>query len=148
MDTVEAANTFTSMLHAIDVKDWERVRASFADWIYVDYSSLFGAPPATVAVREHVAGWEAFARHFSATQHITGPIVATIDGNDVVARTHVRAYHRMSGLTGGDTWLVAGHYDVRLRQFAGVWKIAAITLQVFYQDGNLSIPEVARSRAS
>jgi len=146
MDPGEAANTFTSMLHAIDQKDWDSVRAAFAEWIYIDYSSLFGVPPATVGVREHVAGWEAFARHFSATQHITGPIVTTIDGTDVVAHTHIRAYHRLSGVPGGDVWIVAGHHDVRLRRIAGAWKIAAITLQVFYQDGNLSIPDAARSR--
>jgi hypothetical protein len=148
MDTTEAANTFTSMLHAIDVRDWDGVRAAFADEIDIDYSSLFGVPRATVGAREHVAGWEAFARHFDVTQHVTGPIVMTSSGPGVIARTHVRAYHRMKGIPGGETWIVAGHYEVGLRRIGGAWKIVGITLRVFYQDGNISIPDAARSRAA
>jgi SnoaL-like domain len=147
MDISNAADTFTLMLQAIDAKDWEGVRAAFAERVHIDDSSLFGAPAAIVSARDQVNGWHAFARHFDATQHLTGPFVVTAGGQDAVARTHVRACHRMTGLPGGDVWMVAGHYEVRLRQIAGVWKIAGITLTVFYQEGNLSIPEVARSRA-
>jgi hypothetical protein len=89
-----------------------------------------------------VAGWEAFARHFDATQHVTGPIVVASQSDEVAADTHVRAYHQMKGVAGGDIWMVAGHYHVRLRSLAGAWKIAGLTLQVFYQEGN------CRSRTS
>jgi hypothetical protein len=37
---------------------------------------------------------------------------------------------------------------VRPVQQAGSWKIAGITLTVFYQEGNRSIPEFARARSS
>jgi hypothetical protein len=42
--------------------------------------------------------------------------------------------------------MVAGHYIVRLIAISGDWKIAGITLQVFYQEGNRRIPEIARGR--
>jgi SnoaL-like domain len=142
----DAAATFTTMLHAIDSRDWQSVRRAFADTIAIDYSSLFGVPAAVVDADEHVAGWEAFARHFDATQHVTGPIVVASQSDEVAADTHVRAYHQMKGVAGGDIWMVAGHYHVRLRSLAGAWKIAGLTLQVFYQEGNLSIPDIARSR--
>lgn len=148
MDMAAAADTFTRMLHALDAKDWDGVRAAFADRVDMDYRSLFGAPAATVDGDRQVAEWKAFARHFDATQHLTGPFVVTADGRDAIARTHIRAYHRMAGLPGGEVWMVAGHYDIRLRPIDGRWKIAGITLTVFYQEGNLSIPEVARSRAA
>jgi len=148
MNVTEAANTFTSMLHAIDAKDWPGVRRAFADRAHMDYSSLFGDPAATVAADDQVAGWRAFAGAFDATQHVTGPIIATPDGADVAASTHIRAYHRMQGAEGGDVWMVAGHYDVRLRSIDGAWRIAAITLTVFYQEGNFSIPQIARARAA
>ena len=45
------------------------------------------------------------------------------------------------------TSLCPGHYEVRLRSIDGAWKIAAITLTVFYQEGNLTIPQIARARA-
>ena len=148
MNLTDAANAFTSMLHAIDAKNWDSVRHAFADSVHMDYSSLFGDPAATVAADDQVAGWRAFAGAFDVTQHITGPIIATADGADVTASTHVRAYHRIQGAEGGDVWMVAGHYDVRLTSFDGKWKIAAITLTVFYQEGNLAIPQIARDRAA
>ena len=36
MDIARAAHTFTSMLHAIDAKDWEGVRRTFADTVDMD----------------------------------------------------------------------------------------------------------------
>jgi hypothetical protein len=146
-DLNEAANTFTSMLHAIDTRDWASVRRAFTDTVDIDYRSLFGAPPATVDADTHVAGWRAFGDAFDATQHITGPIVVTPAADGATAHTHIRAYHRMNGAPGGDTWMVAGHYDVRLSHNAGTWTIAAITLTVFYQEGNLTLPDRARARA-
>jgi hypothetical protein len=133
------------MLHAIDARDWDGVRRAFADRVDIDYRSLFGAPPATVDADPHVAGWRAFGHAFDATQHITGPIVVTPAADGATAHTHIRAYHRMNGAP-GDTWMVAGHYEVRLLQHAGTWTITAITLTVSYQEGNLALPDRARAR--
>jgi hypothetical protein len=44
--------------------------------------------------------------------------------------------------------MVAGHYTVKLIAVDDAWKIAGITLTVFYQEGNLRIPELARARAA
>lgn len=44
--------------------------------------------------------------------------------------------------------MVAGHYTVRLVPDGSMWKIAAITLLVFYQEGNPAIPDLARARAA
>jgi hypothetical protein len=148
MESTEAANTFTRMLHAIDARDWGGVRGEFADRIDIDYHSLFGEAPAHVERDAHVAGWQRFASAFDATQHVTGPIVVTSADDRATAETHVRAYHQIKRAAGGEIWMVAGHYTVRLRAIAGRWKIDGITLTVFYQEGNLEIPSIARSRAS
>jgi hypothetical protein len=147
-DIARAADTFTSMLHAIDAKDWGGVRRTFADALDMDYRSLFGDPPATVDADQQVAGWRAFAGGVDVTQHITGPIVVTKDDGGAKAETHIRAYHRIAGAPGGDVWMVAGHYIVKLVAIGGEWKIAGITLQVSYQEGNSTIPEIARQRAA
>ena len=140
-----AADVLTLMLHAVDRKDWHGVRDAFADEIYVDYSSLFDARPGRIEADQQVAAWRAFLEAFDATQHLTGPIVVSFSNGDAAAaRTHVRAFHWMKGAPGGDIWVVAGHYDVRLAIVRGAWKITAITLTTFYQDGNLDIPQIAR----
>jgi SnoaL-like domain len=147
-DVTHAADTLTLMLHAIDAKDWRGVRQAFADRVDVDYSSLFGEAAATVAADDQVAGWRAFASVFDATQHITGPVVMMPDPNGTTAHTHVRAYHQIQGAPGGEIWMVAGHYSVRLVPRDNAWKIAGITLSVFYQEGNMAIPDLARARAA
>jgi SnoaL-like domain len=108
----------------------------------MDYSSLCGVPAATVDADAQVAEWRAFASAFDVTQHITGPIVVGPDADGAMAQTHIRAYHQIKGAPGGDIWIVAGHYTVRLVLTAEAWKIAGITLQVFYQEGNTAIPDL------
>jgi hypothetical protein len=147
-DTAHAGDALTRMLHAIDLKDWPGVRREFADTLDMDYTSLFGDPPIRIAADQQVAGWQRFASVFDATQHITGPILVSLEADGVVARTHVRAYHRIQGAPGGDVWMVAGHYIVKLTQAGNAWKIAGITLTTLYQEGNRRIPEMARARAA
>lgn len=57
MDVVQAGDTFTRMLHAIDAKDWDAVRREFADALDMDYRSLFGDPPMRVHADHQVAAW-------------------------------------------------------------------------------------------
>ncbi len=122
------------------------MRRAFADRVDVDYSSLFGVPAAAVAADDQVAGWRAFASVFDATQHVTGPIVMTQDTSGATAHTHVRAYHQIKGAPGGEIWMVAGHYRVRLVLSGNTWKIAGITLTVFYQSAIWPF-QISRSRA-
>ena len=149
MSTGEAVSgVFTHMLHAIDLRDWQAVRDAFADHVDVDYSSLFGAPAATVSSDEQIGGWRSFVGAFDATQHLTGPFVASERESAVLGSTSVRAYHRIAGAPGGDTWMVAGLYHVRFVHRRAGWRIIGITLKVFYQDGNLDLPRIARGRAA
>jgi hypothetical protein len=148
MDRAQAGNTFIRMLHAIDARDWSGVRREFADAVDMDYSSLFGEPPARVDADAQIAGWRRFAGAFDATQHLTGPILVQRTAAGVIARTHVRAYHRLQGEPGGDIWMVAGHYTVALVPADDGWKIAGITLTVFYQEGNLNLASMARASAT
>jgi SnoaL-like domain len=149
MDTIDVANTLTRMLHAIDAKDWDGVRREFASQLEMDYQSLFGDPPIRISGDDQVAGWRLFAGGFTSTQHLTGPIIVTPRPPDrAIANTHVRAYHQIVGTPGGDIWMVAGHYEVQLARIADAWKIAGITLRVFYQEGNMRIPDIARGRVA
>ena len=142
------SGVFTHMLHAIDLRDWQAVRDAFADHVDIDYSSLFGAPAATVSSDEQVGGWRSFGGAFDATQHLTGPFVTSEREGAVLGSTSVRAYHRIAGAPGGDTWIVAGLYHVRFVHRRAGWRIIGLTLKVTYQDGNLDLPRIAQARAA
>jgi hypothetical protein len=148
MSTEAASSVFTGMLHALDMRDWQRVRDAFADHVDIDYSSLFGVPASTVSSDEQIGGWRSFVGAFEATQHVTGPYVTSECQGEILAATHVRGYHRIAGAPGGDTWLVAGHYLVRLVHRRTSWRIIGLTLKVFYQEGNLDLPRIAGERAA
>ena len=142
-----ASNAITRMLHALDLRDWQAVRDSFADHVDVDYSSLTGVAAANVAGDVVVGAWRSFVGAFEATQHLTGPIVASERGHEIHAATHVRGFHRIAGARGGGTWMVAGHYQMKLVHRRAGWRIIAITLKVLYQEGNLELPTIAQARA-
>jgi hypothetical protein len=142
------SGVFTHMLHAIDLRDWQAVRDAFADHVDVDYSSLSGAPAATMSSDEQIGAWRSFVGAFDATQHLTGPFVTSERESEVLGTTSVRGYHRIAGAAGGDTWVVAGLYHVRFVHRRAGWRIVGLTLKVIYQDGNLDLPRVARDRAA
>jgi SnoaL-like domain len=130
----------TRMLHAIDAHDWETLRASFADQVRTDYTSLFGGEPETVAADDLVARWRPLMLGYTATQHQTGPVVATGDRLDA----HVTAHHWLDDAPGGDTWTVHGHYVARV---AGE-RITELTLLTLRQTGNRDLPALATERAT
>ena len=149
MSTGEAVScVFTHMLHAIDQRDWQAVRDAFADHVDVDYSSLSGAPAATVSSDDQIGAWRSFVGAFDATQHLTGPLVTSERQAEVLGCASVRGYHRIAGAPGGDTWMVAGLYHVRFVHRRAGWRIIGITLKVLYQDGNLALPAIAQGRAA
>jgi hypothetical protein len=143
-----ASGAVTRMLHSLDLRDWQCVRDAFADHVDVDYSSLSGEPAANVAGDILVGGWRSFVGAFAATQHMTGPFTVAERDHEVLVHTHVRGYHHIPGADGGPTWMVAGHYAIRLVHRRAGWRIVALTLTVLYQEGNLGLPALARSRAA
>lgn len=147
-DSIAISDLITGMLHAIDALDWPGVRAAFADTVRVDYTSLAGGAPATVSADQLMATWQGLLPGFDATQHLIGPVRCTIDGVNAEAHTHVRGYHRIADAPGGPVWMVAGHYTFALVRAENSWRIEAMTLLVFYQEGNLALPQAAAQRAN
>ncbi|SDS39241.1 nuclear transport factor 2 family protein [Jiangella sp. DSM 45060] len=131
-------DSVTSLLHAVDTLDWDGVLAVLADEVRLDYTSLWGGSPETVAGPEVVARWRALLPGFDATQHLTGPVLADGDRRT----TTVRGYHHLVDGERRSTWMVAGWYDVRVSGD----RIAAITLHATYEEGDRALTEAATAR--
>ncbi|MEV4281658.1 nuclear transport factor 2 family protein [Actinoplanes xinjiangensis] len=113
--------TVVDFFRAVDVRDWDTVRALLADEVTLDYVSLFGGEAEIVAADEVVQRWRALLPGFDATQHLLGLLAES----GPVVRGNVRGYH----LLDGEEWMVAGWYDLTLTA-AGTPRIAGIALTV------------------
>ena len=147
-DATDVPGHVTAMLHAIDARDWEAVRAAFADEVFVDYTSLNGGEPGVQLADDLVGGWRAMLPGFDATQHLTGPFVTSVEDGIATTVTAVTATHRL-GAPDGPVWIVGGHYDLELEAGDGDGlRITSMTLRTAYVRGDTSLPERARARAS
>ena len=138
----------TSLLQAVDDLDWPSVRECLADELCTDYSELFGGEAETLSADELVKRWQGLLPGFDATQHLLGTGLLEEHEGGLTVRTHVRAYHRIADADGGAVWGVHGHYVVPLERESAGWKIAGITLRLFYQEGNTGLPALAGERAA
>jgi hypothetical protein len=145
---IEVSDPVAELLHAVDRLDWTRIRDLLADEVRVDYTSLFGGSVAALPADQLIRNWQGLLPGFDATQHLLGPIVVRpgADESRAEARTHVRGYHFAKDAQGGEVWMVAGHYIMQLERRAERWRISAITLVTFYQQGNLALPAFAQGR--
>ncbi len=139
-EAVEAAVTGVSRF--IDHKQWSELRQLFADTVQTDYTSLFGGEVQNQRGEALITAWRTLLTPI-VTQHLLGPISVEFSGDSATARCHVRGYHYAKGASGGDEWMVAGHYVFRLANEGGTWKIRAMKLETFYQSGNMKLLEVA-----
>lgn len=132
---------------AADCHAWTSVREQFADAVFVDYTSLTGGQPSLISADELVAGWTAFLPRFTSTRHtITGHQVAIHD-DAATSVSQFEAVHHLDDAAGGDTWILAGHYEHALKRTAAGWKVTAMKMIWTSQDGNRDLPKIAMERA-
>ena len=144
-DRVALEKTVAGVAHFIDRKAWRELRELFADKVRTDYTSLFGGKPQEQSGDALIDAWRKLLTPI-VTQHLLGPITLSIEGAAATAHCHVRGYHFVKGAPGGDEWMVAGHYVMKLAKDASAWSIRSLTLETFYQSGNLKLLEVAGGR--
>jgi len=138
----------TQILHAIDMRRWSVLPPLFTAYVITDYTTLFGGEVQRQQRDDLIRGWRQLLSPLDATQHLLGPIdVHLIGYARADADCHVRAYHVWEKATGGNEWMVAGHYLFELEMHNGAWQVSDLTLHMLYQTGNRNILEQAR-RAS
>ncbi len=111
---VMAGTEITSVVNSIvilsDLRDWASVRRCFADQVDVDYTSLTGGKPKTIAAEALVQRWKtAFESTFKTTQHLLGTHVITLQGDTATCLSHFQARHTTLDTTKG-IWTLGGHY--------------------------------------
>ena len=125
-------NTVNQMALAADQRDWDLCCRCFADEVFVDYTSLAGGEPATISADALIESWQGLLPGFTATQHLIGSHVVTVQENRADCLAHFQATHILDN----ERWVLGGHYHFRLRLKGESWQIAAITMTALWSVGD------------
>jgi hypothetical protein len=142
----EAADAVARFLLALDDHQWARVEAALDETVRRDYTSLFGGEPDAIAGSALVAEWRALLTGLDSHQHLAGPAVVDLNGEEASADVHVVGTHVLEGHP-GSPWVVGGTYRFGLRRREERWRIAAIKLDTRWQTGDAAILERAETDA-
>jgi SnoaL-like domain len=138
----EIADTIASFLLDLDDHEWGRVEAALAETVRRDYSSLFGGEPDAIAGSALVREWREVLSGLDSHQHLTGPAVVHVDGEEASADVHVVGTHVLESYP-GSPWVVGGTYRFALQRRTR-WRISAIKLDTRWQRGDAGILQRAR----
>jgi 3-phenylpropionate/cinnamic acid dioxygenase small subunit len=131
----------------IDMRDWERFRACFADEIEVDFRSLQGGGPRRVSADAWVSDVKGIVG-FEATQHSLTNFVVTLRGDEATAVAAMQAVHYLPNTDGDSTFTIGGYYTHELARSGAGWKIRKTRLTVTWTAGNRHVMVLGRERAA
>ena len=130
----------------IDTKDFKLLRSVFTDEITVNFFDYNGLPAVTITADKWVKQVRALMTQLDSTQHVmTNPIV-DLDGNLASCRMYMKAEHFLQNSQGSHRYTIGGYYIDQLIRVNGRWTIKAVTLKLFWQNGNRNIMNIAHNR--
>ena len=129
------AETLAFCFLALDDHDWDSVTACLGETVRRDYSSLFGGEPDELPGPALAAEWRSTISGLDSHQHLLGPPVIEVEGDEARAAAHVVGTHVLDG-DSGSPWVVGGTYRFRLRRDGERWRIVALTLDTRWQTGD------------
>ncbi|MFD8232653.1 nuclear transport factor 2 family protein [Streptomyces sp. NPDC059696] len=132
MDRFDIIDTCTRMAWYADAREWDALAGVFADQVTLDYTSLDGGEPVTLAPAQIVEGWRAGLGVYTATQHLITNHLVTVDGDTAVCTAAFQASHRR---TDGGLWVLHGTYRFDLARTGAGWRITGVVMTARWSDG-------------
>ncbi|WP_192245211.1 nuclear transport factor 2 family protein [Mesorhizobium silamurunense] len=120
---------------AVDAQDWNLARSYFADRVTVDFSSLSGQPPATIASDDLIGTWAANLKGSKTSLHLRTNHQIDIKADTATVRSNGYAWNRMEG-NGDPLWEVWGTYEHHLIRSGAGWKVDGFTFRMTHERGN------------
>ena len=120
---------------AVDAQDWRLARSYFADRVTVDFSSLSGQPPATIASDDLIGTWAANLRGSKTSLHLRTNHQVAIGADAATVFSNAYAWNRMEG-NGDPLWEVWGTYEHHLTRSGAGWIVDGFTFRMTHERGN------------
>ncbi|HLL46659.1 MAG TPA: nuclear transport factor 2 family protein [Longimicrobiaceae bacterium] len=136
IDKDRIAEVVHRLFIATDTRDWEGVRACFADEVLFDMTSVAGGEPARATPRQITDGWEEGLRQVQAIHHQAGNLLVSPRGGEADAFCYGTATHYLPTPSGRDTRVFVGSYDFHLVRRDGRWQIDRFRFDLKFLDGN------------
>jgi hypothetical protein len=138
-DRLEILELTANMALLVDAREWHALHDLFTDPVLVDYTSLNGGTPASIAPSVLVDGWREALERLDATQHLLAGQAIELDGDRATCAGNVQGTHVRFNHSGGPHWTLGGRYDFTLLRTPDGWRISALTLTVQWATGNQHI---------
>ena len=122
--------------NAVDAKDWARARSFFADRVSIDFSTLSGAPPATIPSDDLIKAWSDNLKPSKRSLHLRTNHEIAWAGERATVVSHGYAWNRMEG-NGDPLWEVWAVYEHAFERIGGAWKVTGFTFRMTHERGNL-----------
>lgn len=150
-------DSFNQYAEGIDSKDWNLVRACFADQVVVDYGDLsasLGEPGVPVAADDWVAAVKGVISGFDITRHAITNHRFDLASPPVCARAYLSADHVIFAdpavpvVQPDNVVTLVGEYTNYYELIEGNWKIVRSALAGDWTAGNADLLQEAVDRAS
>jgi hypothetical protein len=142
-DRLDVIETCTRMAWLADQREWDALREVFADEVRLDYTSLRGGEPASVARDELVESWAGLLGKFQATQHLVANHLVTVSEDTATCTAAFQATHLLPNAYGDPIWTLGGTYRFELVRDGATWRIGAVTMTATWASGNQQIMSLA-----
>jgi hypothetical protein len=138
-DRLDVIDVCTRMAWHTDRRQWDALTELFADEVTLDYTSLAGGAPAQLDRDALVGSWRQLFGTMTATQHLLGNHLVTVDSNVAECTAQFQATHLADMAPAEDRWILGGHYWFGLIRVSGQWRISAVTMTMTWSSGNQAI---------
>lgn len=143
-------DNYDQYAEGLDSKIWDKVRACFADEVYIDYGAI-SAPTGDPKIPRKTDDWlqilQGVINGFDVTRHTITNHRVIISEQEVSCRAYLTADHvifedpEVPIVTPNDVVTVVGEYKNYYQQDSGsgAWKIQKSTLKVEWSSGNMEL---------
>ena len=133
-----------------DQREWDKVAASFAPQVVLDYTSMVaamtggdGGKPQVLTPRGIIDLWRSFLPGFQYTQHVMSNHQVHVQEHDAFSLSYVYATHILPNESGQNFWVVGGYYNHDLVRTHNDWKVTRMKLNFRFDLGNRQLQTLA-----